>query len=377
MTEQLPEPIAPGVAIVLVNWNGWRDSVECLDSLLTLRYPCFHVYLVDNGSADQSIEHISAWCARPQSSPEWIRHEGVSRITDEDSGHSVAHRIVERSARPLQPAEADCRVTLIRSGGNLGFAGGCNVGIRAAGMEAYAFFWLLNPDTVVHRDSLSALVRRCSADERIGMVGSTVRYYAAPAVVQCLGGGARLESRTVTSRLIGQGASAEAIPHDPSAVESEMIYVMGASMLVSNRFVREVGLLQEDYFLYYEEIDWALRGRHKFALAYAPDSHVFHKSGASSSKVMPLFTANLYYRNRLRFVSRFFPERLRAAKFGLLVDLMRHSLRGRWGHARVVASALWNASQLVVPPHSGAGPALREVVRHAGQQSSGRSSIEI
>jgi hypothetical protein len=58
---------------------------------------------------------------------------------------------------------------------------------------------------------------------------------------------------------------------------------------------------------------------------------------------MPLFTANLYYRNRLRFVSRFFPERLGAAKRGLLVDFARHTLRGRWGYARVVAAALWNA----------------------------------
>jgi GT2 family glycosyltransferase len=361
VTEQSPEGLAPSVAIVLVNWNGWRDTVECIDSLLALRYPRFHIYLVDNDSTDQSIEQISAWCARPQSDVDWIRQVGVSRSTDEYSGQPVAHRIVARPVRPLQPAEANCRVTLIRSGRNLGFAGGCNVGIQAAGLEAYSFFWLLNPDTVVHRDSLSALVRRCSADERVGMAGSTIRYYAAPDVVQCLGG-ARLEPRTVTSQLIGQGASVQAIPRDPAAVESAMIYVMGASMLVSNLFVREVGLLQEDYFLYYEEIDWALRGRHKFALAYAPDSHVFHKSGASSSKVMPLFTANLYYRNRLRFVSRFFPESLGAAKFGLAVDLMRHSLRGRWGHARVVACALWNASQLVVPPHSGAGPSLWEAV---------------
>jgi GT2 family glycosyltransferase len=110
--------------------------------------------------------------------------------------------------------------------------------------------------------------------------------------------------------------------------------------------------MQEDYFLYYEEIDWAMRGRSKFKFAYAPASHVFHKSGASSTKVMPLFTANFYYRNRLRFVSRFFPERLAAAKRGLMVDFVRHTLRGRWGYARVVASALWNAPQIVRSAHA-------------------------
>jgi GT2 family glycosyltransferase len=243
-------------------------------------------------------------------------------------------------------------VTLIASGGNLGFAGGCNVGILAAGTEAYTFLWLLNPDTVVHSDALGALIRRWRGDEQIGMLGSTIRYYATPDIVQCLGG-ARLYEATVTSRLIGEGEGLHIIPTDPSSVEREMIYVMGASMLATSRFVREVGLLQEDYFLYYEEIDWALRGRHKFTLAYAPRSYVFHKSGASSWKVLPSFTTNLYYRNRIRFVSRFFPERLRAAKFGLAVDLLRHLLRGRWGYARIVAATLWDASNLIEPAMTG------------------------
>jgi GT2 family glycosyltransferase len=349
-------PLHPRVAIILVNWNRWQDSVECIDSLLAQQYPNFHIFLVDNDSADGSVEHISAWCARPRSDPQWVRHEGVDRVTDRQP-QAVAYRVAERSARPLAPVDGSCRLTLIRSGGNLGFAGGCNVGIQAAGIEAYSFFWLLNPDTVVHRDALSALIRRWGADEQVGMLGSTIRYYAAPGVVQCLGG-ARFERATVNSRLIGEGASVAVIPSNPSAVEHEMIYVMGASMLVSRRFVREIGLLQEDYFLYYEEIDWALRGRHKFKLAYAPDSHVFHKSGASSSKMMPVFSTNLYYRNRLRFVSRFFPEQLRAAKYGLAVDLVRHLLRGRWQHARIVASALWNASSLVVPAGSGSQRAL-------------------
>ena len=159
------------------------------------------------------------------------------------------------------------------------------------------------------------------------------------------------------SHLIGSGIDRSVVPEEGTAVERQMVYVMGASMLASAAFVREVGLLQEDYFLYGEEIDWALRARGRFSLAYAPASHVFHKSGATSSKMMPLFTAKYYYRNRIRIVARFFPEALGAAKRGLALDLARHLLRGRWGLTRVVASALWDAGALAAAARRpGAGP---------------------
>lgn len=104
--------------------------------------------------------------------------------------------------------------------------------------------------------------------------------------------------------------------------------------------------MQEDYFLYYEEIDWAMRGRQRFGLGYAPDSHVFHKSGASSSKVVSAFSTNLYYRNRVRFAARFFPGRLGTVRRGLITEFLRHTLRGRWTHARIVAATLWQSAQI-------------------------------
>jgi GT2 family glycosyltransferase len=333
------------VAVILVNWNGWRDAVECIGSLLEQTHASLHVFLVDNDSRDQSVESISAWCATPTTEAHWRAHDGVARITDRSTS-AIAVRVVDHTGKVLPPPPQGCRVTLIRSGGNLGFAGGCNVGMRAAGVERYDFFWLLNCDTVVHRDALAALVRRAQASERIGLVGSTVRYYDRPHIIEALGG-ARLRSATLTTRQIGQGQPLDATPRGQAEVEREMVYVAGASMLVSNTFVREVGLMQEDYFLYFEELDWAMRGRDKFAWGYAPDSHVFHKSGASSSKIMPAFTANLYYRNRIRFAARFFPKQLPAVKRGLAVEFLRHAARRRWTLAKIVAAALWDARKMV------------------------------
>jgi GT2 family glycosyltransferase len=170
-------------------------------------------------------------------------------------------------------------------------------------------------------------------------VGSTLLFYDKPDIVYALAGG-RVDPLNASSRHIGEGSSLSEAPSDGSAVERELTFVCGASMLVSTSYVREIGLMQEDYFLYYEEADWAMRGLDSFRLGFAPKSIVFHKSGANSSKIMPLFTAGFYYRSRLRFMSRFFPHRMGAAKRRLFVEMLRHLARGRWASARLVGSTL-------------------------------------
>jgi GT2 family glycosyltransferase len=333
------------VAIVLVNWNGWRECIECLDSLLAQSHENFHVFIVDNDSHDRSVEAIVSWCALPTAGAIWRRHSGVGRLTDYPHVGCVQNRVVERAEQGLSSAPDGCRLTVIRSGGNLGFAGGCNVGIKAAGLGNFDYFWFLNPDTVVDRHALIELIGRAETQPGIGIVGSTLRYYDHPDLVQAMGG-ARLNRSNGTSGHIGQGARLDEVPADGAAVEREMAYVVGASMLVSTRFVTEVGLMEEDYFLYYEEVDWALRGSGKFSLGFAPRSHVFHKSGVNSSKAAPQFSTGFYYRNRLRFVARFLPGRLAAAKWSLFEEMLRHIARGRWRHARIICTTLLAAGRI-------------------------------
>jgi GT2 family glycosyltransferase len=328
------------VAIVLVNWNGWRECVECIDSVLPQSHQQFHVFVVDNDSDDDSIEQLLAWCATPEADPGWRRHPGVDRYTDQRPCAPVAYRMVDRCDQVLPPAKPDCRVTLIRSGGNRGFAGGCNVGLRAAGQDAFDYFWFLNPDTVVERRALAEMIERAQSQPRMGIVGSTLLFYDAPDTIHALAGG-RFNRLNASSAHIAEGSPLAVVPNHASQVERELDFVCGASMLVSTPFIRQVGPMQEDYFLYYEEADWAMRGqREEYRLGYAPRSRVYHKSGANSSKLMPLFTAGYYYRSRLRFVRRFFPERMAAAKRKLLEEMLRHIVRGRWGLARVVGLTL-------------------------------------
>ena len=105
--------------------------------------------------------------------------------------------------------------------------------------------------------------------------------------------------------------------------------------------------MEEDYFLYFEEIDWALRGCRDFRLGFAPRSYVFHKWGVNSHKAMPAFSARYFYRNRLRFAARFLPDRIAAVKRALFEQLLRHVARGRWGEARIVISTLFNSRTII------------------------------
>lgn len=336
----------PPVAVVLVNWNGAADCVECLDSLLTGDYPAFDIFVVDNDSQDASVERITAWCAAPIADPAWRELPGIRRYSATDA-RAVSCVLLDEAIVGAVPAagSAEPAVHLIRSGANRGFAGGNNVGMRVAGLDRYAFFWLLNTDTVVATGALRELVQRALRDPGLGQVGSTLRYYRNPDRLQAMGG-ARMDPATTAFWCIGMDRPASEVPVDPTAVEQQIAYVVGASMLVSTQFVRDIGYMQEDYFLYFEEPDWACRGRRQYRLGYAPDSVVFHKVGASSAQVASLWSLNLLYRNRVRFMTRFWPDRLRRTKR----DLWRHFLhllrRVRLREAMVVARTLLDFGRL-------------------------------
>lgn len=348
-------PAVPRVAVVLVNWNGWTDCVECLDALWAIDYPAFDVFLVDNDSHDGSVERIVEWCSAPHSEPDWKSLEHVRRHSSR-GGEAIGYQV--HDGPPIAPVgsnDGPPRLHLVRSGGNMGFAGGNNIGMRAAGVDDYAYYWLLNTDTVVDHRALSRLVERAESDPRVGTVGSTLRYYRNPELVQAMGG-AKMDPATASFSCIGIGQPASAVPIEPGTVEREMVYVVGASMLVSSAFVREVGYMQEDYFLYFEEPDWAWRGRQRFKLGYAPASLVYHKVGASSAEVASLSSLNLLYRNRIRFVARFMPQSMGRAKR----DIRRHLLglvrRGRFREALVVARVLLDSHRLRLSVAPGAHP---------------------
>jgi GT2 family glycosyltransferase len=216
----------PNVSCVVLNWNGWRDTLVCLEALSRCDYRDLTVIVVDNGSTDDSI----------------------ARIQDAYPG-----------------------TLILESGRNLGFAGGNNIGIRHALAHGADYVWLLNNDTKPAADALSALVVKAMTDEQIGAVASICYFAEAPSNVQAWAG-SRVNLWMGVSLLNTK-------PHEDDWFDS----LNGTSMLVTRAALESIGLLDEGFFLYWEDTEFCLRLRKKgWRIAAAPESCVLHKVNAST-----------------------------------------------------------------------------------------------
>lgn len=241
------------VCLIILNWNGLDNTVECVESCLRLEYTDFRIVVVDNGSTDGS----------------------------------------EKKLKETFPG-----VTVIQTGKNLGYAGGNNAGIRNALGEGADYIWLLNNDTLVTPGALSALVEQAEADPSIGMAGSKILSYPPPSLILYAGG--RIDISTGETEHIGYGCEDRGL-FDRTC---DTGYITGCSMLVKRRLIEDTGLMDESYFLYFEETEWCVRAhRTGYRLVYAPGSVVYHKESAA---VRGLGSDMTYYlvRNRLHFIDR-------------------------------------------------------------------------
>jgi len=312
------------VAIVILNWNGWKDTIECLESLSVLERQDFAVVVVDNASTDFSRDKLLNWTAIA------VGGLHLSAVVDELS--------IAEAKGPLRAAEW----TYVQSTQNGGFAAGNNLGIRLALQAGCQFVWLLNNDTVVDSASLVALERRMSTDATIGMCGSILRYHDDRELVQAVGG-ARFSFVRARAGELGHGlrvgdAALELI------ASSMPTYVAGASLFVSAEFLHDVGLMEESYFLYYEEIDWAVRAAPRWTIATARDSIVYHKEGASigSSSRAKRSAFSQYYMNRnlVRFYMLRRPWLVPFAVRRVLLELLRLIVKREHELSRATYQAL-------------------------------------
>lgn len=326
------------VDIILVNWNGWRDTIECLESVFRLDYPEFRVIVVDNGSDDGSLTRIVDWAeGRLVAGCEQV---ALRHLSQPALVKPLCHVFYDRAEAEIGGSDEDASLVLIQSGANLGFAGGNNVGLRYARQRTgQAYAWLLNNDTVVEPGALTALVARATQSPSAGIIGSTLLFYSDPGAVQAYGG-ARFWPMGALARPIGLLSMRRALSvAECRRIEADTAYVIGASMLVSRAFLDQVGLMEEGYFLYYEELDWARRGAGRFTLAYAPESVVYHKVGKSAG-TESLLSLHFLYRSRLYFMRRFYRRQLPLTYLVMLWAGVKAVLRGRSNEWRAIAKVL-------------------------------------
>ncbi len=295
-----PQPTKPLLGVIIVSYTSGDVLPDCLESLLATTGVQLRIVVVDNASPDRTLEDLVDWATGrvPYSPP-----------PDLPFALSTASKPV-RIFDPQDAAPAAGHsLTLIRNGVNGGFAAGVNLGLAHLARDAAIDrFWVLNPDCMVPPTTPTALA---AAPTGFSLLGNRVIYLDHPDIIQIDGG--TLNRLTAVTGNINLGQPATAPAPDPARFD----FICGASMVASRAFYEATGPMQEDYFLYYEEVDWALR-RGALPLAFCAGAPVYHRAGTAIGspalgRMASAFSLYFKHRARLRFTRRFLPWSLSIA----------------------------------------------------------------
>lgn len=280
----------PCIAAVILHYKGLEDTLNCLGSLAASTVRADWIIVVNNGS--EPTGHIVDGL------------ENIGRVTG--AVPLVLHAehvediqtLLAQAAAPYEQGKLFC----IEAKRNRGYGAGNNLGLALALALGADAVWLLNNDTRVAPEALGIMREKLFSNNRAGLCGPLIRYMDQPDIVQCRGGG-WTNPWTCLSRLDGGNISVEeALAEDEAVVEARLNFIYGAAVMVSRDFLTTVGLLDEHFFLYCEEQDWAFRAAGRFSLAYACKAHVWHREGAStgwSATTGNLFAVKHLIRSRL------------------------------------------------------------------------------
>ena len=232
------------------------------------------------------------------------------------------------------------QVKVIRSGKNLGFAGGNNLGIKEAEGK---YIFLINNDTVFKEFNVDSLTNRLESSPNIGIVCPKIRFAWGTNPIQ-YAGYTPLSKITVRNQAIGFGEE----DHGQYDSASPTPYSHGAAMLIKREAIEKVGLMPEDYFLYYEEIDWSMMfTRADYEIWYDPACTIYHKESQSTGQDSPLRTYHLT-RNRLLLVKRNWQGTYKYLAYCYLTcivvprDIIKHTLNGRFDLIKAVCKGVWD-----------------------------------
>lgn len=297
----------PKVAIIVLNWNGWRNTIECLESVRELTYPNYLTIVVDNGSWDDSLKRIKEWAI------------GKGLVLAEYNVETTLKGGEESHEEALEDVPSKNKLVLIKNEENLGFCGGNNVAIHYALNRKYHadFVFLLNNDATVEKDCLTKLVEVASKSGA-GIVGARVKEEGEP---------------RVWVGLVHQFFDPIVRPTLPLQAEKEFcpaLWVCGAAMLIHKEVLNAIcsskSYLNSDLFVYSDELDFCMRAsKAGYSTVLARQAFVHHKPAKSSGGS---YNPIVYYyieRNRLLLAKKLLPLQWKVLFYpiGLLLSLGR------------------------------------------------------
>lgn len=256
------------ITIALLNWNNSNETLECLYSLQNVTKPEFEVLVVDNGSKDDSVFQLNTF---------------KNRITD-------------------------FRLTIVQNDENLGFAGGCNVAINWAIKNNQDYLLLLNNDTSVRRNFLEELLKHAEKHEDVAFFVPSIFFQDKPSLLW-FGGNAYINWRKMHQSAI---SDLYLKPLPLSATAQDIDFASGCAMFCNMQALQEIGGFDEEYFLYWEDVDFSLKAReYGWRIRWVPNAHIYHKVSATTKKQGA--AARQYYdvRNFLLLSRKYAPQWMR------------------------------------------------------------------
>jgi hypothetical protein len=276
----------PKVSVIILNWNGWKDTIECLESLYQIDYPNYDIVLVDNDSKDDSIQRIMEYCKGKlkQKSPFYNYNPKNKPIQIFEYTKEETEKNLQTNKSKYQELPSDKKLILIKNDKNYGFAEGNNIGIRYSLNTLNShYILLLNNDTVVEKHFLTEMVETGENDDKIAVIGSKTFYYNfndKTDVLWSVGGTIDL-SRYPGYHDIDLNDKLPTIKNSKIDVD----WISGAVLLIKTDMLPSK-LLNSEFFFGCEDVDLCIEMKNKgFKMITNLNAIVWHKAGASKSKV--------------------------------------------------------------------------------------------
>lgn len=284
----------PLVISVILNTNRKIDTLECLESLYRISYPNQKAIVLDNHSTDGSIAAI-------------------------------------RESYPT--------VQVIELNENLGYAGNNNVGIQSAMDQGADWVFVLNEDVILDSDSISKLIEEGEQDSQVGILGPLVYHYDEPGVIQSAGG---MLGKYWNSIHLGQNELDHGQFQSPRPVE----WISGCAIMVRRELIEQVGTLDPNYFIYWEETEWCIRSsRAGWKIIHVPSAKIWHKGVQRDYKPKPSVT---YYTTRNHLFTLAKHKAPFIVKFSVWSQIIRTlvswSVRPKWRSMREHRNAMWRGA---------------------------------
>jgi GT2 family glycosyltransferase len=298
----------PKVYVVILNYQNWQDTLECLESVLHSSYRYFSVIVIDNNSQNNSLGNLTNWAQNFQSD---------SKVTKESFSYRLLNK--ENINDFTDPALFNT-LTFIQNDSNTGFAAGNNIALHFLQNED-AYIWLLNPDMIVREDTMTELIKFADKKDRHSIIGSVVKHYSGKNDLLFYGGG----------RILFSSGSIKWIK-DPDDIAS-LDFISGGCLFTHACNFKRNGLLPEKYFLYWEETDWCYNARQKgCSLDVCTTAVCYDKVSTIIGKG---FLANYYYTlNGLRFTSTIRKHKKVIILFFLGMRFLKRIITGKWASAK-------------------------------------------